>query len=81
MSRPPEDVNRDAYVDLIKRSITNYLYLGGETPQDAFRCVILNDVKDEVALLFGPEWDDEETKARLREQLRRVEATNPTQPV
>lgn len=34
---------------------------------------ILNDVKDEVGVLFGPGWEDEETKAALREQLRRVE--------
>jgi hypothetical protein len=34
---------------------------------------VLNDVKDEVGILFGLGWDDEETKARLREQLRRVD--------
>ena len=30
---------RDAYIDLIKRTITNYAYLGGDTPFDQFRCV------------------------------------------
>ncbi|HEX8214223.1 MAG TPA: hypothetical protein VF582_01990 [Allosphingosinicella sp.] len=34
---------------------------------------VLDDVKDEVGMLYGPGWDDEETRARLREQLRRVE--------
>lgn len=34
---------------------------------------VLDDVKDEVGVLYGPGWDDEETKARLREQLQRVE--------
>jgi hypothetical protein len=44
MSPPPER-NRDAYIDLIKRAITNYLYLGGETPQDQFRCVTHYDLE------------------------------------
>lgn len=30
---------RDAYIDFVKRSITNYAYLGGDTPFDQFRCV------------------------------------------
>jgi O-methyltransferase len=30
---------RNAYLDLVKRSITNYHYLGGDTPFEAFRCV------------------------------------------
>ena len=38
---------------------------------------ILNDVKDQVGVLFGPGWEDEDTKARLREQLRRVEQMIP----
>jgi O-methyltransferase/8-demethyl-8-(2,3-dimethoxy-alpha-L-rhamnosyl)tetracenomycin-C 4'-O-methyltransferase len=45
MTRPTEDANRDAYIDLIKRAITNYVYLGGETPQDAFRCVSHYDLE------------------------------------
>jgi hypothetical protein len=45
MSRPTDDLNRDAYIDLIKRAITNYLYLGGETQQDAFRCVTHYDLE------------------------------------
>lgn len=36
--------HRDAYIDLIKRSITNYNYLGGETPFEQFRCVTHYDV-------------------------------------
>jgi O-methyltransferase len=36
--------NRDAYIDLIKRSVTNYHNLGGETPFDQFRCVTHYDV-------------------------------------
>ena len=34
---------------------------------------VLDDVKDQVGVFYGPGWDDEETKARLREQLQRVE--------
>ena len=45
MTYPAADVNREAYIDLIKRAITNYLYLGGETPQDAFRCASHYDLK------------------------------------
>jgi hypothetical protein len=40
-----EDPNRSAYVDLIKRAITNYVYLGGDTSQDAFRCVTHYDLE------------------------------------
>ncbi len=36
--RPSENTLREAYVDLIKRSITNYHYLGGETSLEEFRC-------------------------------------------
>ncbi len=45
MKRSAEDHNRDAYIDLIKRAITNYLYLGGATPQDAFRCATHYDLE------------------------------------
>ena len=36
--------SRDAYIDLIKRSITNYHNLGGETPFEGFRIVTHYDV-------------------------------------
>lgn len=36
--------NRDAYIDLIKRSITNYAYLGGDVAFENFRCVTHYDV-------------------------------------
>lgn len=36
--------HRDAYIDLIKRSITNYHYLGGDTSFEAFRCVTHYDL-------------------------------------
>lgn len=39
MTGPPESFNRDAYIDLIKRSITNYAYLGGDASFEKFRCV------------------------------------------
>lgn len=45
MSAPSEDLNRAAYVDLLKRSITNYAYLGGDTPFESFRCVTHYDLK------------------------------------
>jgi hypothetical protein len=45
MNSPAADANREAYIDLIKRAITNYLYLGGDTPQDAFRCVTHYDLE------------------------------------
>jgi O-methyltransferase/8-demethyl-8-(2,3-dimethoxy-alpha-L-rhamnosyl)tetracenomycin-C 4'-O-methyltransferase len=35
---------RDAYIDLLKRSITNYAYLGGDTELEQFRCVNHYDV-------------------------------------
>jgi hypothetical protein len=38
MNAPPENFHRAAYIDLLKRSITNYLYLGGEQPIEDFRC-------------------------------------------
>jgi hypothetical protein len=44
MSVAPEHVNHDAYVDLIKRSVANYLYLGGDVAFEDFRCVTHYDV-------------------------------------
>lgn len=38
------DANRDAYIDLIKRTITNYTYLGGEASPQSFRSVTHYDV-------------------------------------
>jgi O-methyltransferase len=35
---------RDAYLDLVKRAIRNYLYLGGEVPSGEFRCVTHYDL-------------------------------------
>lgn len=36
----PDTVSlRDAYIDLIKRTVTNYCYLGGDAPFEQFRCV------------------------------------------
>ncbi len=46
MTAPSEPFNRDAYVDLIKRTITNYAYLGGDTPFENFRCVTHYDVPE-----------------------------------
>lgn len=46
MSAPSEGFSRDAYIDLIKRSITNYAYLGGDTPLENFRCVTHYDVPE-----------------------------------
>lgn len=37
--------NRDAYLDLIKRSVTNYAYLGGDRPFESFRCVSHYDLQ------------------------------------
>lgn len=44
MSHTPEPDFRDAYIDLIKRSITNYHYLGGETSFGEFRSVTHYDL-------------------------------------
>lgn len=41
----PDNVHRDAYIDLIKRSVTNYQYLGGDSSFDKFRCVTHYDLK------------------------------------
>lgn len=46
MTAPSEPFNRDAYVDLIKRTITNYAYLGGDAPFESFRCVTHYDVPE-----------------------------------
>ena len=45
MTAPPEHLNRDAYIDLIKRSITNYHYLGGDASFEQFRCVTHYDLE------------------------------------
>ncbi len=34
----------------------------------------LNEVKDEVGRLYGPDWNDDYTREKLKELLRRVEA-------
>lgn len=39
-----EASTRDAYIDLIKRSITNYLYLGGAASPEQFHSVVHYDV-------------------------------------
>lgn len=39
MTPPSDHRHRDAYVELIKRAVTNYLYLGGEASVETFRCV------------------------------------------
>lgn len=44
MTTLPEHSNRDAYLDLIKRAITNYSYLGGDAAFEQFRCVTHYDV-------------------------------------
>ena len=41
----PHDPNRDAYIDLIKRSIANYHYLGGDASFEDFRCVTHYDLE------------------------------------
>lgn len=45
MTSPTDDLNRLPYIDMIKRAVTNYLYLGGETSQEAFRCVTHYDLE------------------------------------
>jgi O-methyltransferase len=44
MSGSADHVLRDAYVDLVKRSITNYPYLGGDRTFEDFRCVVHYDL-------------------------------------
>jgi O-methyltransferase len=36
--------NREAYIDLIKRSVTNYVYLGGDKAFEDFRCAVHYDL-------------------------------------
>jgi O-methyltransferase/8-demethyl-8-(2,3-dimethoxy-alpha-L-rhamnosyl)tetracenomycin-C 4'-O-methyltransferase len=45
MSAPAEQFNRDAYIDLLKNSITNYTYLGGDASAETFRCVTHYDLR------------------------------------
>ncbi|HEX8217393.1 MAG TPA: TylF/MycF/NovP-related O-methyltransferase [Allosphingosinicella sp.] len=45
MTAPPKPKNRDAYIDLIKRSITNYHYLGGNASFEQYRCVTHYDLE------------------------------------
>jgi O-methyltransferase len=45
MTALSEHFSREAYIDLIKRSITNYNYLGGDASFEQFRCVTHYDVK------------------------------------
>lgn len=45
MTAPSEHFHRDAYIDLIKRSITNYHYLGGDNSFEKFRCVSHYDLE------------------------------------
>ncbi len=44
MTAPAEHVLRDAYIDLTKRSITNYPYLGGDASFENFRCAVHYDL-------------------------------------
>ena len=37
----------------------------------------LNEIKEEVGSLYGPGWDDDYTRERLKGLLRRVEAIMP----
>lgn len=45
MTAPTTGNQPDPYVDLVKRAITNFLYLGGSQEQDAFRCVTHYDLE------------------------------------
>ena len=36
---------RDAYIDLVKRSVTNYAYLGGDLPFEDYHCVSHYDLR------------------------------------
>jgi O-methyltransferase len=45
MTAPAAHGTREAYLDLIKRSVTNYAYLGGESSFEEFRCVEHYDLK------------------------------------
>lgn len=39
------NANREAYLELLKRSVTNYAYLGGDSTFEDFRCVKHYDLK------------------------------------
>ncbi len=45
MTSRSEHLHRDAYIDLIKRGITNYPYLGGDRSFEDFRCVTHYDLE------------------------------------
>ena len=45
MTAPSEHFNRDAYINLIKRSVANYPYIGGDRSFEEFRCVTHYDVE------------------------------------
>lgn len=45
MTISPDNPHRNAYIDLIKRTITNYAFLGGASSFDDFRCVTLYDLE------------------------------------
>lgn len=45
MTAHPQDSQRDAYIDLLKRSITNYSYLGGNAAFESFRAVTHYDTQ------------------------------------
>lgn len=36
--------HREAYLDLVRRAVTNYLYLGGEASREEFRCAAHYDI-------------------------------------
>lgn len=44
MTSAPEHRHRDAYIDLVKRAVTNYAYLGGDHSFEGFRCVTHYDL-------------------------------------
>lgn len=45
MAAPADHGIRDAYLDLIKRSVTNYAYLGGDTPFEKFQAASHYDLQ------------------------------------
>lgn len=45
MTTQSEHMIRNAYLDLVKRSITNFHYLGGDTQFEEFRCVTHYDLQ------------------------------------
>jgi O-methyltransferase len=80
MTAPSEDANRDAYIDLIKRSITNYHYLGGDASFEEFRCSVHYDLTQSqwkidglvrpVTLLTSDQLDLVQTAALTVEEQR-----------